>query len=100
MGIEGLEKAFDNELSAQSSRIVVQRDAAGRKLYLAGAEDRSDLKGRDVQLTIDNQIQYFTEEALAKSVGERVHAAGTLSVDRWGGNERVDLRLVDIAKPE
>ena len=38
-------------------------------------------------------------QALAKSVGERVHVAGTLSVDRWGGNERVDLRLVDIARP-
>ncbi len=88
VGIEGLEKAFDNELSAQSSRIVVQRDAAGRKLYLAGAEDRSDLKGRDVQLTIDNQIQYFTEEALAKSVEQ--------NAAKWGGCLVVDVPTGEI----
>lgn len=29
--------------------------------------------------------------------GQVIHAAGTLSVDRWGGRERVDLRLLDAA---
>jgi single-stranded-DNA-specific exonuclease len=28
-----------------------------------------------------------------------VHAAGTLSVDRWNGNERVQFRIMDIALP-
>jgi single-stranded-DNA-specific exonuclease len=28
-----------------------------------------------------------------------VHAAGTLSVDRWNGAERVQLRVTDIAVP-
>jgi single-stranded-DNA-specific exonuclease len=35
--------------------------------------------------------------ALAQSRGRSVHAAGTLSVDRWNGAERVQLRLIDIA---
>lgn len=39
-------------------------------------------------------------DALQSSVGELVHAAGTLAIDRWGGSEKVDLRLTDIAKPE
>jgi hypothetical protein len=26
-----------------------------------------------------------------------VHAAGTLSLDRWNGAERVQLRLIDVA---
>lgn len=38
--------------------------------------------------------------ALQQSVGEVIHAAGTLALDRWGGTEKADLRLLDIAKPE
>jgi single-stranded-DNA-specific exonuclease len=35
--------------------------------------------------------------ALGQSRGQRVHAAGTLCLDRWNGVERVQLRLIDIA---
>jgi single-stranded-DNA-specific exonuclease len=31
--------------------------------------------------------------------GLPVHAAGTLSIDRWNGNERVQYRLLDVAMP-
>jgi single-stranded-DNA-specific exonuclease len=26
--------------------------------------------------------------------------AGTLAVDRWGGNEKVEVRITDAARPE
>ena len=32
--------------------------------------------------------------------GRNVHAAGTLSIDRWNGEERVQLRLMDVAPVE
>jgi single-stranded-DNA-specific exonuclease len=32
-----------------------------------------------------------------KSRGQAVHAAGTLSIDRWNGGERVQMRLIDVA---
>jgi single-stranded-DNA-specific exonuclease len=35
--------------------------------------------------------------ALVKSRGRSVHVAGTLSVDRWQGNERIQLRMIDVA---
>jgi single-stranded-DNA-specific exonuclease len=35
--------------------------------------------------------------ALLKNRGRAVHAAGTLSLDRWQGEERVQLRLIDVA---
>jgi single-stranded-DNA-specific exonuclease len=38
-------------------------------------------------------------EALMKNRGQPLHAAGTLSVDRWNGGERVQLRLIDLADP-
>jgi single-stranded-DNA-specific exonuclease len=38
-------------------------------------------------------------QALLAARGEAVHVAGTLALDRWGGGERVELRLQDIARP-
>src|SRR4051812_6713532 len=35
--------------------------------------------------------------ALIANRGRSVHAAGTLSIDRWNGEERVQLRLMDLA---
>ncbi len=34
---------------------------------------------------------------LLKSRGRTVHVAGTLSVDRWQGKERIQMRLIDVA---
>ena len=39
-------------------------------------------------------------QALIANRGRSVHAAGTLSIDRWNGEERVQLRVVDVAIPE
>jgi single-stranded-DNA-specific exonuclease len=36
-------------------------------------------------------------QALIANRGRRIHAAGTLAIDRWQGNERVQLWLIDIA---
>jgi len=36
--------------------------------------------------------------ALRAAHGTMVHLAGTLSLDRWGGRERVQLRLLDLAQ--
>jgi single-stranded-DNA-specific exonuclease len=38
--------------------------------------------------------------ALLKSRGRSVHVAGTLSVDRWQGNERIQLRMIDAASAD
>lgn len=37
--------------------------------------------------------------ALQAARGADVHVAGTLSLDRWGGREKLDLRVSDIAIP-
>ncbi|MGC1779810.1 MAG: single-stranded-DNA-specific exonuclease RecJ [Xanthobacteraceae bacterium] len=38
--------------------------------------------------------------ALRDSRGQRVHAAGTVALDRWQGEERVQFKLTDIAPAE
>ena len=38
--------------------------------------------------------------ALLKNRGHAVHVAGTLSIDRWQGGERVQLRMIDMASAD
>jgi len=38
--------------------------------------------------------------ALQENRGRQVHVAGTLSLDRWQGDTRVQLRICDLALPE
>ncbi len=38
--------------------------------------------------------------ALSQAIGNPVHVAGTLSIDRWGGNEKVEVRIMDAARPD
>jgi single-stranded-DNA-specific exonuclease len=39
-------------------------------------------------------------QALLKSRGRRLHLAGCINIDRWGGQERVQLRIQDAADPD
>ncbi len=38
-------------------------------------------------------------QALQKAKGKTLHVAGTLHIDRYGGKERVNLRVMDVAFP-
>jgi cell division protein FtsI (penicillin-binding protein 3) len=75
-GLEGLELAFEQELSGQNSRMSGFRDAKGRKLLVQGALDPLERQGAAVTLTIDRHLQYVTEKALAKAVEDAKATAG------------------------
>lgn len=87
-GIEGLEKSFEADLAGRSVTRIVERDASGRRLMAPGTGALVDLRGRDVRLTIDTQVQFFAEEALA----EHVQKYGA----RWGGCIVVDVPTGDV----
>lgn len=87
-GIEGLELAFNDVLSGQQKRKVMQRDAAGGRLYSGDEATFEDLAGENVVLTIDTQVQYFAESALLQSV-ETFGA-------RWAGCVVADVPSGDI----
>jgi single-stranded-DNA-specific exonuclease len=38
--------------------------------------------------------------ALTELRGQPLHVAGSLAVDRWQGNERVQMRVIDVAVPD
>lgn len=75
-GLEGIERAFDEQLSGQSSQLLGFRDAKGRKLLTQGALYPADRQGGSVTLTIDGRVQYFSEEALSRAVEESRAVAG------------------------
>lgn len=80
-GLEGLELSFDDWLAGSQAKYAVQRDASGRKLYFdAQGRELQNLRGRDLTLTIDSQIQFFAEEELAKAVTTHNGKAGTCLV--------------------
>jgi cell division protein FtsI (penicillin-binding protein 3) len=80
-GLDGLEKSYDGILAGKQAKYVVQRDASGRRLYLdAQGREMANADGANVRLTIDTQIQYFAEEALAKAVTDNHAKAGTCIV--------------------
>ncbi len=87
-GLEGLERSLNGRLAGKSLSTPVQRDAAGRRLSLNGLGEYKPLHGEDVHLTIDSQIQYFAEEALAENV-EKFGA-------KWGGCLVVDVPTGEI----
>ena len=37
--------------------------------------------------------------ALVENRGQQVHVAGSLTIDRWQGQERVQMRVIDVAVP-
>ncbi len=75
-GLEGLEKAFDDELTGENSQVLGLRDAKGRKLILGGGVAAMDRQGASLTLTLDGSLQYLAEKALAKAVEESRGLAG------------------------
>lgn len=86
-GLEGLERSLDSRLGAMPIRQIVQRDAMGRKFYLH-EEGISQPVGEDITLTLDMQVQFMAEEAVAQ-VAREFDA-------RWSGALVVDLASGDI----
>lgn len=86
-GLEGIERALDDDLSGLALRKVVQRDASGRRYFMPG-ESPEDLRGRDVKLTLDVQVQFFAEQALSEAVDQ--------NGAKWGGCLVVDVESGDV----
>jgi cell division protein FtsI (penicillin-binding protein 3) len=66
-GLEGVEFYYETHLKPKSLKIQVSKDALGRGFDGAQAET-DQLNGRNVQLTLDRNIQYITEKALEDAV--------------------------------
>lgn len=78
-GIAGIEAQFDEILSGRPGVQIIEQDPAGRALPQADFRYIEPRRGQSLFLTIDKQIQYFTELTLAEAVRE-YGAAGASAV--------------------
>ena len=65
-GLTGVELLYDKVLSGLVSRRGVIRDASGRVIY--ESKEGGEEYPRDIYLTLDKNIQFFTQEAIKKEV--------------------------------
>lgn len=87
-GLEGLEKSLNSQLAGRSVTYVLERDAAGRRLMTHRTEALRELRGKDIRLTIDTNVQFLAEQALAENIRE--YGA------KWGGCIVVDVPSGDV----
>jgi cell division protein FtsI/penicillin-binding protein 2 len=71
-GLGGIEQSFDREIRGRPGRMLVETDARHRWFR---ATERPAEPGAGVELTLDENIQYMAEKALAAAV-EKTHAKG------------------------
>jgi cell division protein FtsI (penicillin-binding protein 3) len=69
-GLGGLEEKFNSEMHGMPGRMYTAMDARRKVL---GSTEREPEPGRNLQLTIDENIQFMAEQALDHSM-ERTHA--------------------------
>ncbi len=70
LGLEGLELAFEEELTGTGSKVEGIRDARGRNVLLDGAPATRAREGANVTLTLDRTLQYTAEKVLDQAVAE------------------------------
>ena len=81
-GQAGLEQSLDRYLRGGSVVVQRRRDRRGLDVDRPAEVDLDANQGHDVWLTIDRQIQFFAEEALAEAAAEsQPKAASALVVD-------------------
>ncbi len=74
-GLEGIEFKYDSVLAGQQKKIRIIRDGNGDILGM-DKNLREQLRGNSLVLTLDKKIQFFAEEALARTVEQHKAKSG------------------------
>lgn len=80
VGLEGLELSFNQQLTGVPGTQVVERDRYGTPIPQGQLLIEPAVPGSDLVLTIDRQIQFATETALAETVAATNAVAGTVVI--------------------
>ena len=76
-GLGGIERRFDDDLHGTPGHIMTIVDAK-RQVY--GSDEQEPLPGEDLQLTIDENIQFMAEHALDHAMAQHHALNGTVVV--------------------
>ena len=83
----GVEGAYDGILRGEAGQMTLEQDPAGRPLPQAAFTQTRPTAGRSLFLTVDKEIQYFTENALADAAQRFSADGGSAIVMRVGTGE-------------
>ncbi len=67
-GAYGIEAVYEDDLSGEAGRVVSSKTGTGVAMYDSYATYVDAVNGYDVTLTIDANIQYYAEKALAEGI--------------------------------
>jgi cell division protein FtsI (penicillin-binding protein 3) len=96
-GLEGLERQFDGRLRGSPGELVMERDPSGQSIPVGRQQQTPPQPGEDVVLTIDREIQYQAQVALAGAV-EKWNAKGgsVIVLDTRNGDVLAMANLPDF----
>ena len=80
VGTEGVEQSMDSVLAGQAGREIVARDNRGREIPGQVVMMQPPVPGRDVVLTIDQDLQAIAEEMLAIAIDSTGARGGDLVI--------------------
>jgi cell division protein FtsI (penicillin-binding protein 3) len=79
-GQAGIEQQYDGLLRGHPGKVQLERDPKGRAIPQGRRSLEPAEPGTDLVLTIDQQLQYVTEQALAQAVRDHKARAGSVVV--------------------
>jgi cell division protein FtsI/penicillin-binding protein 2 len=79
-GQYGLEQYYNALLHGQDGTESTLRDVQGNAIVLSQKDRKDPRNGRNLQLGLDSQIQYWAEQALARGVVDSQSDSGTLLI--------------------
>jgi cell division protein FtsI (penicillin-binding protein 3) len=79
-GQAGIEQQYDGLLRGRPGKVQLERDPQGRAIPQGRRSLEPAEPGTDLVLTIDQQLQYVTEQVLAKAVRQHKAKAGSVVV--------------------
>ncbi len=85
-GLEGIEKKHDHILRGTEGAIILERDAHGQSVFPKGLQYIDPTPGKDLHLTVDENIQHISERELQRMVKASGAKGGTAIVmNPWNG---------------
>jgi cell division protein FtsI (penicillin-binding protein 3) len=78
----GTEVLMDKALKGKSGKTIYEQSQDGRPIPGARQETIKPVPGKDVQLTIDSDLQWFAQNAVAQKVIETKALSGTVVVQK------------------
>ncbi len=79
-GLSGLEAQYDHLLTGKPGQVVVERDPSGRDIPGGVRQSRKPVRGSSLALTLDRDLQFVTEQALAAQITSSKAKAGVAIV--------------------